>query len=81
MGKPVLEKDSNLARAKLLLEKLNELNTHESAIDYNDLQKIVKIQKFIEDFKSITPRQYKALKHYSKVYGVKILQSLDFILD
>jgi len=81
MGKPTLEKDSNLKRAKLILEGLNKHNSFEHARKYNDTLKINKIEKYIKENNNITPKQFKSLTHYSKVYGVKILQSMDFILD
>jgi len=81
MGKAILEKDSNLKRAKLILEGLDKHNWHEHSLKYNDRLKINKITKYIKEKKAITPKQFKALTHYSKIYGVKILQSMDFILD
>jgi len=81
MGKPIFEKESNFKRAKMLLEKLDKFNTYEHAIKDNDLAKITKITKYTEKHKAITPKQYRALTHYSKVYDIKVLQSIDFLLD
>ena len=81
MGKAIYEKASNLTRARMILEGLDKLNSYEHAISRNDYLKISQIEKHLAHFGSITPRQFRALSHYGRVYQIKILQPLDFILD
>jgi len=78
MGKAILESHGNLKRAEYLLQ---ELASKINEVSYQDKQKILKVSKYVTEHKSITPKQFRALTHYSKVYGVKVLQSLDFLLD
>ena len=85
MGTPILESESNLKKAKLLLSKffksLTEKDDIHKRIRNHDFEKIKKIESYISKHNAITLKQFKALRHYSKVYNIKILQSMDFILS
>jgi len=87
MGKPILESEDNLKRAKLLLQKFfpeihpDRYNSIIPSVKFNDNLKLNKIERFVREKNVITPKQFKALKHYCKVYNINILQSIDFLLE
>ena len=76
MGKALLETEVNLKRAKILLKKFSE-----NEVDLFDRLKIEKIKDHVKTFNTITSKQFRTLNHYCGVYKIKLLQSLDFILD
>ena len=47
----------------------------------HDAVKMSKIRSYVRRYGVATKRQYRAFKHICKVYGVKIDNSITFILD
>jgi hypothetical protein len=47
----------------------------------NDLDKISKIEKYFKLTGKVTNKQFNAFKHYCRIYGVQIPNSLIFILE
>jgi len=46
-----------------------------------DLDKFIKINNYYNRYKVLTKNQYRAFKHYCKVYGVPIPNSLYYMLE
>lgn len=81
MGRQTYESDVNYKRAKYLLEEFSSPRYASTRIEYEDNLKLLNIIDYVMNNEKITTKQYKTLLHYCRVYNVKILNSLDFILD
>ena len=78
MGTPNYLSPNKFKKASLLVRALLE---EEDRLTSHDFLNLKKINRHINNLGCITPRQFRSLIHYSKVYKIDILQSIDFILD
>lgn len=78
MSKPLLIDDASLNIFERYLPKMEEVLFKMRKFD---LDKFIKITNYYNKNKVLTKNQYRAFKHYCKVYGVDIPNSLYYMLE